>query len=59
VVNEQAQELGRIERILQTGANDVLVVQGDRERLVPFIADVIREVDPAAGVVRVEWGVDY
>jgi 16S rRNA processing protein RimM len=59
VVNAESLELGRIERILQTGANDVLVVQGDRERLVPFIADVIREVDTAAGVVRVEWGVDY
>ena len=59
VVNAGLQELGRIERILQTGANDVLVVQGDRERLVPFIADVIREVDTAAGVVRVEWDADY
>ena len=59
VVNTESQELGRIEQVLQTGANDVLVVQGDRERLVPFIADVIREVDTAAGVVRVEWGADY
>jgi 16S rRNA processing protein RimM len=59
VVNAESQELGRIERILQTGANDVLVVQGERERLLPFIADVIREVDTAAGVVRVEWGADY
>jgi 16S rRNA processing protein RimM len=59
VVNTESQELGSIERILQTGANDVLVVQGDRERLLPFIADVIREVDTAAGVVRVEWGADY
>lgn len=59
VVNAESQDLGRIERILQTGANDVLVLRGDRERLVPFIADVIREVDTAAGVVRVEWGADY
>jgi 16S rRNA processing protein RimM len=59
VVNAEAQELGRIEQILRTGANDVLVVQGDRERLLPFIADVIREVDMTAGVVRVEWGADY
>lgn len=59
VVNAESQELGRIEQILQTGANDVLVVRGDRERLVPFIADVIREVDTPAGVVRVEWGADY
>jgi len=59
VVNESAQALGRITSILQTGANDVLVVGGERERLIPFIAEVIRDVDLAAGVMRVEWGADY
>jgi 16S rRNA processing protein RimM len=59
VVNESAQALGRITGILQTGANDVLVVAGERERLIPFIAAVIREVDLPAGVMRVEWGADY
>jgi 16S rRNA processing protein RimM len=59
VINTDALELGRIVRIMETGANDVLVVQGDRERLIPFIASVIREVDAAAGVMRVEWGADY
>lgn len=58
VVNGESQELGNIVGILQTGANDVLVVQGGRERLIPFIAGVIREVDPDAGVVRVEWSAD-
>lgn len=73
VVNTERHELGRIERILQTGANDVLVVTGDcgngsgggnkregaREILIPFIADVIKQVDIAAGVVAVDWGRDY
>jgi 16S rRNA processing protein RimM len=59
VVNGEGQELGSIAQILQTGANDVLVVQGERERLIPFIADVIREVDTTAGVVRVEWSAEY
>ncbi|HEX9686244.1 MAG TPA: ribosome maturation factor RimM [Burkholderiales bacterium] len=59
VVNESARGLGRIVSILQTGANDVLVVSGERERLIPFIADVIRDVDLGAGVMRVEWDADY
>ena len=59
VVNSRAQDLGRITGILQTGANDVLVVEGERERLIPFIAAVIREVDVPAGAVRVEWESDY
>ena len=59
VVNEEALELGRIVGMLETGANDVLVVQGERERLVPFIATVIREVDLPSGIVRVDWAADY
>jgi 16S rRNA processing protein RimM len=59
VVNESAQPLGRISGILQTGANDVLVVAGERERLIPFIATVVRSVDLPAGVMRVEWDADY
>jgi len=59
VVNETEQALGRVTAVMQTGANDVLVVQDGRERLIPFIAQVIREVDPGAGVIRVEWGADY
>jgi 16S rRNA processing protein RimM len=59
VVNGQSQELGRITGIVQTGANDVLVVEGERERLIPFIAGVVQEVDVSAGTVRVEWDPDY
>jgi 16S rRNA processing protein RimM len=35
------------------------VVQGDRERLIPFIAEVIGDVDLEAGVLRVNWDADY
>ena len=59
VENQSAQSLGRVTGILQTGANDVLVVAGERERLIPFIAAVVREVDLPAGVMRVDWGADY
>jgi 16S rRNA processing protein RimM len=59
VVNTAGKDFGRVARILQTGANDVLVVEGTRERLIPFIASVIREVDPPSGVIRVDWDADY
>jgi 16S rRNA processing protein RimM len=59
VVNGDGEDFGRLVRILRTGANDVLVVEGARERLIPFIEKVIKEVDPAAGVIRVDWGADY
>lgn len=59
VVNTAGQDFGRVADILATGANDVLVVQGERERLIPFIATVVRQVDVASGVIRVDWDVDY
>jgi 16S rRNA processing protein RimM len=55
-------DFGSVTRILATGANDVLVVQGASdgpERLIPFIADVIADVDLEAGVMRVNWDADY
>jgi 16S rRNA processing protein RimM len=59
VVNTEQQELGRVAELLETGANDVLVVRGERERLIPFVAQVVLEVDQAAGMIRVDWGLDY
>jgi len=59
VTNEQAQELGVVARMLETGANDVLVVEGSRERLIPFVQEVVRQVDFAAGVITVAWDATY
>ena len=52
--------LGRVDHLLETGANDVLVVRGDRERLVPWIAgEVVQAVDPAQGRIVVDWDPDF
>ena len=59
VVNTEGLDVGTVSEIIETGANDVLVVKGDRERLIPFIEQVIREVDIAGRSIRVEWGADY
>jgi 16S rRNA processing protein RimM len=49
-----------VTNLLQTGANDVLVVQeGETERLLPFIRQVILDVDLAEKKITVDWGVDY
>jgi len=59
VVNEQDCVLGQVARIFETGANDVIVVQGERERLLPFIEPVVRQIDLAAKTIKVIWDVDY
>jgi len=52
--------LGTVAGLLETGANDVLVVrQKDREILIPFLTgDVIKDVDLDSGVIRVDWDWD-
>ena len=56
VVHKDGAVLGTVSYLLETGANDVLVVEGEKERLVPFIADeVILDVDVVKGVIRVDW----
>jgi 16S rRNA processing protein RimM len=60
VVTLQNEVLGKVDHLLETGANDVLVVVGDRERLIPFVLnDVVKHVDQQAGFIRVDWDKDY
>jgi 16S rRNA processing protein RimM len=59
VRNLQQQELGRITGLIDTGANQVLVVRGERERLIPFVSAVVESVDLARGEVAVDWGADW
>jgi 16S rRNA processing protein RimM len=59
VQNTQGEDFGVVEDVFETGANDVLVVKGGRERLIPFIEQVVLKVDLAAGSMLVEWGADY
>ncbi|SCY37970.1 16S rRNA processing protein RimM [Nitrosospira sp. Nl5] len=64
VVNLQNEELGKVTGLLETGANDVLQVQSlmkesGRERLIPFVSQVIISVDLDACRIIVDWGVDY
>ena len=56
VVHSDGRILGKVAYLLATGANDVLVVKGDQEILIPFVqGEVIKDVDLAAGVINVDW----
>jgi 16S rRNA processing protein RimM len=55
VINQEGIELGIVDSLLATGANDVLVVKGDRERLIPYLKHVVLQVDKAAGAIKVDW----
>lgn len=60
VVNASGESLGKVQELFSTGANDVMRVgEGKGERLLPFVATVVRNVDLAARRIEVEWGLDW
>ena len=60
VESTQAEVFGRVDDMLETGANDVMVIKGDRERLIPFvIGETVTEVDLTGRRIIVDWQADY
>ncbi len=59
VFNQQDILFGKISHLFSTGSNDVIVIQGDRERLIPYIKAVVLAVDLAQGKMTVDWDEDF
>jgi 16S rRNA processing protein RimM len=69
VINQQGIELGVVDHLMETGANDVLVVRGDTkqgnkhgesERLIPFVLDLfVKSVDLENKTIHVDWDADF
>ena len=56
VVHRDGTVLGRVAYLLETGANDVMVVEGEQERLIPFVTEkVVLGVDLDKGEIEVDW----
>lgn len=65
VINQDGQLFGRIDHLLETGANDVLVVKpcpgslDDRERLLPYTEQCVQRIDLAGGEMQVIWDAEF
>ena len=65
VVNLQGETLGIVEKLMETGANDVLSVKpsglsiDEYERLIPYVDHVIDKIDLEKGLLVIDWHVDY
>jgi 16S rRNA processing protein RimM len=65
VINLEQIDLGRVDSLMETGANDVLVVKGKQdgervERLIPYIPEeFIKQVDLEKGSITVDWDADF
>ena len=56
VINLQGRQLGTLNRILETGANDVLEVEGEKRLLIPLVWDrYVRKIDLHAKIIEVDW----
>jgi 16S rRNA processing protein RimM len=56
----QSEPLGVVSDMLETGADDVMVLKGDRERLIPFVMEeIVREVDLDKRRLVVDWHPEY
>ncbi|MCB1868849.1 MAG: ribosome maturation factor RimM [Gammaproteobacteria bacterium] len=59
VVTLEGVDLGRLESLFSTGSNDVMVVMGERERLIPFIDGTVIDVDLDLQRVTVDWDPEF
>jgi len=60
VINQEDMVLGKVTEIQETGANDVLIVKGERRYLIPLvIGHHVLEIDPDNRRIRVDWDPEY
>jgi 16S rRNA processing protein RimM len=51
--------LGKVEGLFETGETSVLVVKGERERMIPFVPQYVKGVDREAKRITVDWEAGY
>ena len=60
VVNLDESSLGHIDHMMETGANDVMVVKGSEKRLIPFVQGLyVKKVDLEHKLLIVDWPEDF
>jgi 16S rRNA processing protein RimM len=60
VVNTEGCVLGTVDHLLRTGANDVMVLTGKRERLIPFVrGQIVQDINLDVGVIKVDWAHEF
>ncbi|EGZ48527.1 ribosome maturation factor RimM [Neisseria wadsworthii] len=60
VFNRDGVSLGKVENLMETGAHDVLMVNGSHgKKLIPFVSHYIDRVDFETQSITVDWGLDY
>ena len=50
-------KLGIVNSLLETGANDVLVIKGKEEFLLPYVKEIIKNINKNTKTITVEWAI--
>lgn len=60
VIDKQGTPLGDVDEMLSTGANDVMVVMGDKRRLIPYLPGrTVIEINDSQRIITVDWDMDF
>lgn len=60
VINTQGQSFGKVVEIIPTGSNDVLVAQGEKRHLIPYLpGQFVLDVDTTKQLITVDWDMDF
>lgn len=60
VINQQGQLFGKVSEVMPTGSNDVLVVQGEKKHLIPYLLDqFIININDNTQTITVDWDMDF
>lgn len=60
VINQKGEPFGTVIEIMPTGANDVLVVQGEKRHLIPYLpGQFIIDINDSQRVITVDWDLDF
>ncbi len=59
VINQEGVDFGVIDSLIETGSNDVLVVKGDRRRLLPYTDEAVKDINLSDKKMIVNWDADF
>jgi 16S rRNA processing protein RimM len=60
VINQQGEPFGEVIDVMPTGANDVLVVKGEKKHLIPYLpGQVIIDINKSQQQIIVDWDMDF
>ncbi|AGH54921.1 16S rRNA processing protein RimM [Legionella pneumophila subsp. pneumophila LPE509] len=60
VINSKGDLFGKVVEIMPTGSNDVLVVEGEKRHLIPYLpGQFVINVDESQQVITVDWDMNF